>query len=53
LGLDDLKLPIPKQIPAYIEDAEYEKLLATAGQKRSHKELITRLPPTTMPETVR
>lgn len=40
--LDDLKLPTPKQIPAYVEDADYEKLLLAAGQKRSHKELVTR-----------
>lgn len=40
--LDDLKLPRPHQIPSYIEDEDYDKLLVAAGQKRSHKELIPR-----------
>jgi len=40
--LDDLKLPNPKHIPDLVEDMDYDKLLAAASQKRSHKDLILR-----------
>jgi integrase/recombinase XerD len=40
--LDDVRVRVPKSLPAYTEDTDIEKLLEVIGLKRSHKGSIGR-----------
>ncbi len=40
--IDDVKIKVPKTLPAYTEDSDVEKLLAAIQNKRSHKDRIAR-----------
>jgi integrase len=40
--LTDLHIKIPKSLPSYTEDVDIEKLLAAAGDKKTHKGVIVR-----------
>ncbi|MBA7468820.1 Tyrosine recombinase XerC [subsurface metagenome] len=40
--IDDIKIKVPKTLPAYTEDSDIEKLLAAIPNKRSHKNCIER-----------
>ena len=40
--IDDVKIKVPKTLPAYTEDSDIEKLLAAIPNKRSHKDCIER-----------
>lgn len=40
--IDDIKIKVPKTLPAYTEDSDIEKLLAVIPNKRSHKGCIER-----------
>jgi integrase/recombinase XerD len=41
-SIDDVKIKVPKTLPAYTENSDIEKMLAVIPNKRNHKDLIER-----------